>query len=220
MASNTVESPPALSLQPAPVEGVDHGTTKLALNTVESPPELLLRPAPVNGVDHDTKLHENEFYRQDFGYQIKEQPIHTKRPMRMIIIGSGAAGLQVAYKAERQLENVTWQIYEKNDDVGGTWLENRYPGCCCDIPSHSYQYQFARNADWSSYYSDAEQIWRYFKNFAVKNDLERHVKFKHTVTEARWIDADAVWEVKFTKPDGTIGIDQGHILAACHGSLK
>ena len=46
-------------------------------------------------------------------------------------IVKNAAGLQLAYKAERLLENVELQIYEKNNDIGGTWLENRYPGCVC-----------------------------------------------------------------------------------------
>ena len=92
-------------------------------------------PGVVPGPD---EVHENEWYNQDFdGYRIEEHPIFEKRPIRMICVGAGAAGLQVAYKAERMLQNVELQIYEKNHDVGGTWLENRYPGCTCDIPSHS-----------------------------------------------------------------------------------
>lgn len=72
--------------------------------------------------------HENEWYNgRDFdGYRISEHPLYTKRRLRIVGIGAGASGLQLAYKAERVLENVELQIYEKNDDVGGTWLENRY----------------------------------------------------------------------------------------------
>ena len=98
-------------------------------NSIGSAPELQ---------GHDDSLHENEWYRQDFGdYVVTEDPIFKKRPVRIICVGAGATGLQLAYKAERLLENVTLQIYEKNSDIGGTWLENRYPGCACDIPSHS-----------------------------------------------------------------------------------
>jgi hypothetical protein len=83
-------------------------------------------------------VHENDWYNQDFdGYRISEHPLFARRPIRMICVGAGAAGLQVAYKAERVLKDVELQIYEKNSDIGGTWLENRYPGCTCDIPSHS-----------------------------------------------------------------------------------
>src|SRR6202000_417487 len=95
-------------------------------------------------------------------------------------------GLQIAYKALRQLPNVTFVIYEKNADVGGTWLENRYPGCTCDIPSHSYQFSFWRKSNWKSYYSGAEEIWQYLKDFAVKNDLEKFVHFEHRIEQARW----------------------------------
>ena len=165
--------------------------------------------------------HENEWYRQSFdGYTVKEQPLYTKRPLRMIIIGAGAAGLEIAYKAERQLENVSFQIYEKNNDVGGTWLENRYPGCTCDIPSHSYQWSFWRNPRWSAYYSGAAEIWQYLKDFAAEHDLEKFVAFEHKVQEAKWNEAEGVWKVTIEKPNGEVFVDSGEILASCHGVLK
>jgi hypothetical protein len=100
--------------------------------------EISAGPDPDASIPESTAHHENEWYNQDFdGYRITEQPLHTKRHIRMVCVGAGAAGLQIAYKAERLLQNVELQIYEKNDDIGGTWLENRYPGCTCDIPSHS-----------------------------------------------------------------------------------
>jgi len=73
--------------------------------------------------------HPNTWYR-DFNppFQIQEQPVHTRRKLRLVIIGAGAAGLLVAYQAARQLKDVTFVVYEKNDGVGGTWYENRYPG--------------------------------------------------------------------------------------------
>ena len=73
-------------------------------------------------------VHENRWYNQDFdGYRISEHPLFERRPIRMICVGAGATGLQIAYKAERVLKDVELQIYEKNSDVGGTWLEGR-PG--------------------------------------------------------------------------------------------
>jgi hypothetical protein len=96
-----------------------------------------LSPDP-QAIPDEGAVHENEWYNQDFdGYRISEQPLFTKRRVRLVCVGAGASGLQVAYKAERVLKDVDIQIYEKNKDVGGTWLENRYPGCTCDIPSHS-----------------------------------------------------------------------------------
>ena len=80
-------------------------------------------------------VHENTWYNQDFdGYRITEDPLHTKRQLRVVCVGAGAAGLQIAYKAERLLENIDLQIYEKNGDIGGTWLENRYPAAHATSP--------------------------------------------------------------------------------------
>jgi hypothetical protein len=87
--------------------------------------------------------------RPEEGYTLIQEPLHTKRRMRMICIGAGIAGIAAAYKYYEQLENVDFQIYEKNEDVGGTWLENRYPGCACDIPAHGYTYSWEGNPNWS-----------------------------------------------------------------------
>ncbi len=58
-----------------------------------------------------------------------------------------------AYHIQKMLKNVDHVMYEKNADIGGTWLENRYPGCACDIPSHAYTYPFALNPDWPRFVS-------------------------------------------------------------------
>ncbi len=216
----------------------------MAPSAIEQPPPLSLKPQFL--VDTGLGEHENEFYRSfSTGYSINEAPGHTKRPIRMIIVGAGAAGLQIAYKAERQLENVTFNIYEKNHDIGGTsvldlpsfklflrsvlqvitltycsWLENRYPGCTCDIPSHSYQWTFARNSEWSSYYSSSKEIWEYMKKWAVENNLEKYVSLNHRVEEARWNQDEGLWEVSVMRPDGSVFVDRAEILASCHGILK
>lgn len=107
-------------------------------------------PPPSNGLYSADGRHENDWYNQSFGdYHVSEHPLAAKRKIRIIAVGAGASGLQLAYKFERQLEDAELQIYERNADVGGTWLENRYPGCECDIPSHSYQFRWARNPSWS-----------------------------------------------------------------------
>lgn len=63
------------------------------------------------------------------------------RKVKAITIGAGFSGIMLAYRIQKECENVEFKIYEKNEDIGGTWLENRYPGCACDIPSHAYTYK-------------------------------------------------------------------------------
>ncbi|KAF2865692.1 hypothetical protein BDV95DRAFT_506385 [Massariosphaeria phaeospora] len=166
-------------------------------------------------------VHENEWYNQDFdGYRISEEPLHAKRHLRIVCVGAGAAGLQIAYKAERALSDIDLQIYEKNSDIGGTWLENRYPGCTCDIPSHSYQFTWARNPSWSAYYSSSEEIWQYFKDIATKYDLEKYVQFKTTVEDATWNEERGQWKVTILGPDGKRVEDWCDILISGSGVLN
>jgi cation diffusion facilitator CzcD-associated flavoprotein CzcO len=81
-------------------------------------------------------------------YVVSDQYIGKPRPIKVIVIGAGISGIAFAYKAQF-LEDVSYVIYEKNADVGGTWFESRYPGCSCDIPAHSYSYPWVGNPDWS-----------------------------------------------------------------------
>ena len=67
----------------------------------------------------------------DRGYRIQERPSGSLRPLRVVVLGAGASGISFAKFAQDQLENVDFVLYEKNYDVGGTWLENRYPYVTC-----------------------------------------------------------------------------------------
>lgn len=67
------------------------------------------------------------------------------RHLKVITLGAGIMGMITAYEIQKHCENVELTIYEKNADIGGTWFENRYPGCACDVPSHSYSFHFAPN---------------------------------------------------------------------------
>lgn len=68
-----------------------------------------------------------------FGYRIREEPFGTKRKVRVVLMGAGASTVNFLKKAEETMENLDITVYEKNHDIGGTWLENRYPGCACDV---------------------------------------------------------------------------------------
>ncbi|KIX04808.1 uncharacterized protein Z518_05679 [Rhinocladiella mackenziei CBS 650.93] len=95
---------------------------------------------------------------EDEKYCIEPQWHSKPRPIRIICIGAGAAGLLVAYKTKKLLKNIELIIYEKSPDIGGTWYENRYPGCACDVPAHVYTYSFEPNPSWSSFYTSAPEI--------------------------------------------------------------
>lgn len=73
-------------------------------------------------------------------YEVLERPIGWIRPVRIICLGAGGSGINLAYQVQHRLRKAQLVLYEKNPKVGGTWYENRYPGCKCDIRESSYYY--------------------------------------------------------------------------------
>lgn len=92
----------------------------------------------------------------------------------------------MAYKLQRHFSNFSLVVYEKNTDVSGTWFENRYPGCACDVPSHNYTWSFEPKLDWSAVYAGSKEIFNYFNDFARKYSLHKYVKTQHQVSGAFW----------------------------------
>ncbi|OIW22564.1 FAD/NAD(P)-binding domain-containing protein [Coniochaeta ligniaria NRRL 30616] len=121
--------------------------------------------------------------------------VHEPKPIRVIFIGAGISGIAFAYKAN-QIEKLTYTIYEKNHDVGGTWLESRYPGVSCDVPAHGYTYTWRANPDWSRFYAGGEEIWRWYKKLAGEYGVYERTRFKHKVVGAEWDEAAQLWKVE------------------------
>lgn len=67
-------------------------------------------------------------------FTLKDAPVENFRPLKVRVIGAGYSGIYLGIRIPQRLRNVDFQIYEKNEGIGGTWWENRYPGCACDIP--------------------------------------------------------------------------------------
>ncbi|KAI1121651.1 FAD/NAD(P)-binding domain-containing protein [Nemania abortiva] len=127
---------------------------------------------------------------------VKEDAIYNERFVRIICIGAGASGICLAYKLKRSFSNFSLTVYDKNPGVGGTWYENRYPGCACDVPSHNYTYSFDPKPDWSSVYPGAKEIRSYFEDFVSRYQLGRFIHTSHLVKRAAWNEEEGEWEVE------------------------
>ena len=90
---------------------------------------------------------------------------NVQQDVRVAIVGSGFAGLGMAIRL-REAGIEDFVVLEKADDVGGTWRDNRYPGCACDVPSHLYSFSFAPNPEWTSTFSPQPEIWDYLRGCA------------------------------------------------------
>jgi cation diffusion facilitator CzcD-associated flavoprotein CzcO len=111
---------------------------------------------------------------------------------RVAIIGTGFAGLGMAIRL-KQAGIEDFVVLERADDVGGTWRDNTYPGCQCDVPSHLYSFSFAPNPEWSRTFSRQEEIWDYLRECAERFGINPHVRFDHEVLEAAWDDESSRW---------------------------
>ncbi|KAL4800789.1 monooxygenase [Aspergillus venezuelensis] len=152
---------------------------------------------------------------------LREEAIHTERPVRIICIGAGASGLCLAYKLQRSFSNFELTIYDKNPAIGGTWYENRYPGCACDVPSHNYVYSFEPKADWSAVYAGSSEIQGYFVSVAEKYGLRRFIRLSHKVQETRWDEEMGIWNVQVQNLDtGEVLSETCHILIHATGYLN
>ncbi|MEV7613936.1 NAD(P)/FAD-dependent oxidoreductase [Streptomyces sp. NPDC089799] len=122
--------------------------------------------------------------------------------VRVAVIGSGFGGLGAAVRLRR--EGITdFVVLERSDSVGGTWRDNTYPGCACDVPSHLYSFSFAPNPDWPRTFSGQQHIRAYLEHVADTFGLRAHLRLEHEVLMMRW-DADALhWEIETSAGDIT-----------------
>jgi cation diffusion facilitator CzcD-associated flavoprotein CzcO len=153
-------------------------------------------------------------------YVVLEQPLGTQQHVRIITIGAGASGINMIRTLRMSLTNYTHVVYEKNPKAGGTWYENRYPGCKCDIPAHNYQFSWKPNPAWSSFFGSAEEIEAYLCRVCKEEDLGEVIKTSHRVVEARW-DKKGSWNVKVEDlRSGKVFDDHCNFLLDASGILK
>lgn len=111
------------------------------------------------------------------------------------IIGAGVAGICTAIKLkEKGFTNFT--IYEKAAEIGGTWRENTYPGCSCDVPLHMYQFSFDMRPDWTKKFVFAQDLKAYLESVVDKYGLRGHIVFNTEIDDARFDERTGTWMLK------------------------
>ncbi len=137
--------------------------------------------------------------REQMGFTSLSDDIPTltsvarEQQLPVLIVGAGVSGI-VLGKLLLDL-GIHFRIIEKNADVGGTWLENTYPGCGVDTPNHAYSYSFGPPYRWRSYFSPRDDIQQYLQKTATEIDLYPHIQFDSTVLKADWDEARHCWRV-------------------------
>ena len=121
-----------------------------------------------------------------------------------VIVGAGFGGIGAAIQLKRMGYH-NFVILDREDDLGGTWHVNRYPGLAVDVPTTTYSYFFEPNPNWSRLFSTGTEIKQYADDVADKFDVRRHMRFNTVVEGARWDDDASVWRVT---------VDDGDVLSA------
>lgn len=113
----------------------------------------------------------------------------------IIIVGAGFAGIGMAISL---LKNgiTNFAILEKEDEIGGTWYVNTYPGCACDVESHLYSYSFEPKTDWTKTFPDQKEILEYLKHCVEKYNLREKIQTNTIVTEALYEETNAEWQIR------------------------
>jgi len=116
---------------------------------------------------------------------------------RIVVIGSGfgGIGMGIALKKARFSDFV---ILEKGPDLGGTWRDNRYPGCACDVPSPLYSFSFELNPGWTRLFAPQREIWEYLRGCASKYGIDRHIRYDRRVEGMEWDNTARLWTVRTT----------------------
>jgi cation diffusion facilitator CzcD-associated flavoprotein CzcO len=119
---------------------------------------------------------------------------------RIAIIGAGPGGLCMAIKLKAAGYD-DFVILERSGGVGGTWYQNRYPGCACDIQSHLYSYSFEIKPDWTRPYATQPEILAYMEFCAIKYEIMPHCRFGSEVVRATWNEPSSSWTVELRSGD-------------------
>jgi 4-hydroxyacetophenone monooxygenase len=137
---------------------------------------------------------------------------------RVAIIGAGMSGLAAGLRLRQA--GVPFVILEKNDDVGGTWYDNIYPGCRVDVPNHLYSYSFAPKDDWPQLFSTQDVLLDYFRSSADELGLREYVRFETEVREAVFDEDRGCWKLALIKADGSEETLEAQAIVSAVGQLN
>ena len=150
------------------------------------------------------------------GWRLEE--IAPGRRLRAVIIGAGMSGILAAHRLKQA--GVPFTVIEKNADVGGTWLENTYPGARVDSSNHAYSYSFAQKYDWPYHHSPQEVLLAYFRDCADEFGIRGDVRFNTEVLSAAFDDDRCLWTVTVRGPDGAEEAIEAEAVISAVGQLN
>ena len=130
----------------------------------------------------------------------------------VVVIGAGMSGVLAGVRLADA--GIHYTIIEKNPAVGGTWYENRYPGCRVDVGNHFYCYSFEPNTEWTEFFARQPELQAYFEGTARDHALIDHIRFDTEVRSARFDGSTGMWTVELDGPDGVNSLVANAVISA------
>jgi len=137
---------------------------------------------------------------------------------KVIIAGAGFSGLCMGVRLKQA--GIPFEIYEKNAGVGGTWLENTYPGVGVDTPCHFYSFSLMPNPDWPEFFSKGNEIRSYLERIAEHFGLMEHIRFNERIESAEYDEVENQWRVTSTSIDGVRRNNTARVFISAVGILN
>jgi len=150
------------------------------------------------------------------GWTLDEVAPDTR--FRVAVIGAGVSGIAAAYRLLQA--NVDFTVFEKNEEVGGVWWENRYPGCRLDTPNFAYSLSFAQKADWPQQFSRQPEIHEYLKTVATSAGMRRHIRFACEVDAMSFDEQRATWTLMVRDRSGSVTKEEFNAVITAVGILN
>jgi 4-hydroxyacetophenone monooxygenase len=145
-------------------------------------------------------------------------PAEAKADAHVVVIGAGMSGLLAAVRLEEA--GIGYTVIEKNAGVGGTWYENRYPGCRVDVGNHFYCYSFEPDDQWTEFFAQSPELQAYFDRCARNRGVMQHIHFETEVTAARWDERAGRWQVTTRGADGSETTIEATAVISAVGQLN
>lgn len=162
-----------------------------------------------------------EFLRTELavgqGVWSEPNPVAVPENFKVVVIGGGISGIAACIKLTAL--GVAVVVFEKSDDIGGVWNDNRYPGAGVDTPSHLYSYSFAPG-DWTQYFATRDEISAYLHAVADEFDVLSHVRFGHEVVKVELDEVSGTWDIHFNDRWGKSKVEKANVVLSCVGAFN
>jgi cation diffusion facilitator CzcD-associated flavoprotein CzcO len=146
-------------------------------------------------------------------------PSFERRPIKVICVGAGFSSIHLAARIRQYAPNVELLVIEKQDQLGGVWNAQRYPGVASDVPSHAYTLSWAPNPEWSRYYANGSEIQDYLLKCADMVHFRDNLRLSTSVDEATWDQQPGLWSVVLVdEKTGAKTTETANILISATGA--